>query len=57
VVGDRAAAAAERVGATIDGVYIREALRGEVPDGAKAAAVALGVLALETGLAAVGVQQ
>lgn len=49
LVAARAPAVADLIGATIDGVYIREALRGEVPDGAKAAAVVLGVLALETG--------
>jgi TetR/AcrR family transcriptional repressor of bet genes len=52
LVGGRALSVADRIGATIDGVYIREALRGEVPDGAKAAAVVLGVLALELGVPA-----
>lgn len=52
VVGGRARAVADRVGAMIDGVYIREALRGGMPDGTKAARAVLEHLAAELGEAA-----
>ncbi|MFN0114893.1 MAG: choline-responsive transcriptional repressor BetI [Paracoccaceae bacterium] len=47
LLGGRAADVAGRVGAMIDGVYIREALRGDTPDGARAASEVLGYLERE----------
>lgn len=47
MIGDRAEAVAQGVGALIDGVYIREALKGGAPDGAAAASIVLGYLARE----------
>ena len=49
LVGDRAGAVADGTGALIDGVYIREALKGRAPDGVAASAVVLGYLAGELG--------
>lgn len=47
MVGTRSGAVAEGLAATIDGVYIRQALREGVPDGNAAAALALNYLTLE----------
>ncbi|MCB2137576.1 MAG: transcriptional regulator BetI [Rhodobacteraceae bacterium] len=47
LVGDRAGAIARGLGAMIDGVYIREALKGGAPDGAAAAGMVLAYLDLE----------
>ncbi|OYX45420.1 MAG: transcriptional regulator BetI [Rhodobacterales bacterium 32-67-9] len=47
LVGGRAGAVAHALGAMIDGVYIREALKGGAPDGAAAAAVVLDCLERE----------
>lgn len=47
LVGVRAGAVAAGVGAMIDGVYLREALKDEAPDGAAAAGVVLDYLAAE----------
>ncbi len=44
LVGPRAAAVARSLGAMIDGVYIREALKGGAPDSVGAAAIVLGCL-------------
>lgn len=44
LAGPRAAAIAEGLGAVIDGVYLREALKSGAPDGAAAVAVARGYL-------------
>ena len=41
LAGDRAEAVAEGLGALIDGLYLREALKSGPPDGAKAVATAL----------------
>jgi TetR/AcrR family transcriptional repressor of bet genes len=41
LVGDRAGAVADGLGALIDGVYLREALKGGTPDGAAAVATVL----------------
>jgi TetR/AcrR family transcriptional repressor of bet genes len=43
LVGPEAARVAEAMAAMIDGVYIREALKGDVPDSAAAAALVLGL--------------
>ncbi|MBF9033434.1 transcriptional regulator BetI [Rhodobacterales bacterium HKCCE2091] len=47
LLGPRAAAAAERVAAQIDGLYLREGLAARDPDGARAAAEVLAGLDLE----------
>jgi TetR/AcrR family transcriptional repressor of bet genes len=49
LVGGRSTTVAEGMGALIDGVYIREALKGRAPDGALAAGTVLGYLARELG--------
>jgi TetR/AcrR family transcriptional repressor of bet genes len=49
LVGDRAAAVARGLGAMIDGVYIREALKGGTPDGVAAARLVEDYLARELG--------
>lgn len=49
LAGARAPAVADRLGAMIDGVYLREALAGGAPDGAAAAAAVLAYLAAEIG--------
>jgi TetR/AcrR family transcriptional regulator, transcriptional repressor of bet genes len=41
MVGDRAAPLAERLGALIDGLYLRQALKGGIPDGKAAVTLAL----------------
>ena len=47
IVGDRAGQVAGGLGAMIDGVYIREALKQAAPDGEGAVATALTYLSLE----------
>lgn len=47
LIGDRAAGVARALGALIDGVYIREALKNGSPDGQAAAAAVLSLLNLE----------
>lgn len=47
LIGSRAEAAAARLGALIDGLYLRHGLREGGPDGAEAAATALQALAQE----------
>jgi TetR/AcrR family transcriptional regulator, transcriptional repressor of bet genes len=49
VVGDRADAVAQTIGALIDGVYVREVLKGGAPDGAAAARLVLDCLQNEIG--------
>ncbi|MFM2356230.1 MAG: hypothetical protein RLZZ528_1966 [Pseudomonadota bacterium] len=49
LVADRAEAVARGLGAMIDGVYIREALKGGTPDGAAAARLVEDYLARELG--------
>lgn len=49
LTGDRAAGVARGLGALIDGVYIREALKGGTPDGAAAARLVEDYLARELG--------
>lgn len=52
LVGARAGDVAHALGAMIDGVYIREALKGGAPDGAAAATVVLDCLERELGAGA-----
>jgi TetR/AcrR family transcriptional repressor of bet genes len=49
LVGDRAGEVADRVGAMIDGVYLREALSGRAPDRAAAVGLVEGLLGREIG--------
>ncbi|MFC7705268.1 choline-responsive transcriptional repressor BetI [Plastorhodobacter daqingensis] len=49
LIGQRAPGVAEGLGAMIDGVYLREALKEDVPDGAAAAEMVLAYLAAEVG--------
>ncbi len=49
LVGDRAPAVAEGLGALIDGVYLRQALAAQAPDRKAATAMVLGYLARELG--------
>jgi TetR/AcrR family transcriptional repressor of bet genes len=49
LVGDRAGAVAEGLGALIDGVYLRQALAARSPDRKAATAMVLGYLAREVG--------
>jgi TetR/AcrR family transcriptional repressor of bet genes len=49
LVGGRAADVARGTGAMIDGVYIREALKGEAPDGTAASALVLSYVDREIG--------
>ena len=49
LAGARAEAVAERLGALIDGLYLREVLKSGAPDGAAAVAMALEILAAELG--------
>lgn len=52
LVGERADVVAQGVGAMIDGLYIREVLKGGTPDGAAAANLVWGHLRREMGLKA-----
>ena len=49
LVGDRAGEVADRLGAMIDGVYLREALAGRAPDRAGAARIVEGMFKAEIG--------
>jgi TetR/AcrR family transcriptional repressor of bet genes len=49
LVGDRAEGVAQTLGALIDGVYVREVLKGGAPDGAAAAGLVLDCLRHEIG--------
>jgi TetR/AcrR family transcriptional repressor of bet genes len=49
LVGDRADAVAQTIGALIDGVYVREVLKGGAPDGAAAAGMVWDCLQHEIG--------
>lgn len=47
LIGQRAASAADRIAALIDGVYLQQSLGRDAPDGAQATAQVLGYLDLE----------
>jgi len=51
LIGQRAASAADRIAALIDGVYLQQSLGRDAPDGAQATAQVLGYLDLELEMA------